>query len=180
MVITMNKIINARFLAISGLILLAALSRLFPHPPNFSPLTAIALFAGAYLADKRLAFAVPVLAMLISDLFLGFHETMLTVYFAFACIVGIGFLLRTNVGILRLLTASIGSAVIFFIITNFGVWLFSGMYELSVAGLALCFEMAVPFFRSTLESSLIYSAVMFGSFALAVKYLPKLAIAKSN
>src|SRR5688500_2634303 len=104
-----EKILNSRFIFITVAILLAALSRLLPHPPNFAPIAAIALLGCALYQDKKLAFAVPFLAMFLSDLIIGFHNTMWAVYLGFGLIVMIGFTLRNNTRISSLVIASLTS-----------------------------------------------------------------------
>src|SRR5262245_8044311 len=95
---------------------LAAAARLLPHPPNFTPLGALALFGGACLADKRLALAVPLAAMLVSDLVLGFHPVMPFVYGSFALIACLGFWFRDRWSVVPLAGATLASAVLFFIV----------------------------------------------------------------
>lgn len=166
-----------RLLVLTGFVILAVLSRFLPVPPNFSPIMAIALFSGVFFTDKRYAFLVPISAMLISDIFLGFHYDMFAVYGAFALMVLIGSQLK-KISVVSVLGSSIAGAVLFFVLTNFSVWLTSGMYSYNFAGMMLCYESAVPFFRNTLSSSVLYSAVMFGSYQLASRYVPELAVSR--
>ena len=173
----MNKeIFGPRFFVLCGMILMAALTRLIPHYPNFTAVGAIALFGGAYFNDRRLAFIVPLTAMFITDLIIGLHATMLTVYLSFVLIVLIGMTLksRKNAGTIAL--ASISASVLFFIITNFGMWLSGTMYPMNPAGLAECYTAAIPFFQYTALADLFYSAVLFGAFELARIKFPKLAV----
>lgn len=164
----------ARHLFTFSLILLAALSRLLPHPPNIAPITAIALFGGVYL-DKKHTFIVPIAAMLISDYFIGFHTEQMWVYASFIAIGFIGLWLRKHQGIASTIFAAIGGSILFFIVTNFGVWLSNYyMYPHNLAGLLQCYTAAIPFFRNTLAGDLFYVGAMFGVFELAKKYLPVL------
>lgn len=164
----------ARYLFTISLIFFAALSRLLPHPPNFAPITALALFSGVYL-DKRYAFIIPIAAMLISDYFIGFHSSMLWVYASFVAIGFIGLWLRNHRGVLTTLGATLAGSVLFFIVTNFGVWAApNGMYPHKVEGLIECYVAAIPFFRNTLMGDLVYVGVMFGAFELAKKFIPAL------
>ncbi len=140
-------------------ILLAALSRLIPHPPNFSPVIAMALFAGASLADRRLALIVPLAAMLLSDLLLGFHGTMVFVYVAMALVVLGGRWLGRRRGPWLLTSAAVGGSLLFFVVSNLGVWLGGGLYPLSGAGLLACFIAALPFLHTTLLSTLLYGGL---------------------
>ena len=160
-----------------GMILAAAAMRLLPHPSNFTPIGALALFAGAQFDDKRWAFIVPLAAMLLSDLALGFHGQMPIVYSAFAVIVALGFLLKENKTWLRVTGASLAAATFFFVVSNFSVWAFDGLYPLTMQGLVTCYIAAIPFFQNWLIATLFYSAVLFGGFALAEKKLPALTVA---
>jgi hypothetical protein len=168
----MNK---PRFTFLAGIILAAAFSRLIPHPPNFTPITALALFGGASFADKRTAFIVPLLGLFASDLVLGFYSITPVVYGSFALIVGLGLWLRRRKSFSRVAFAAVASALIFFVVTNFGVWTLGGLYPKTAAGLADCYLAAIPFFRNTLASDLIYSALLFGGLVLAEKRWPILA-----
>lgn len=165
---------KTRFLVLTGMILAAALTRLLPHPQNFAPITAIALFGGAHFANKKQAFLVPFAAMMLSDLILGFHSTMLPVYTSFALIVLIGFSLRDKTSAGRIVAASFASSVLFFVVTNFGTWAFQSLYPKTLEGLATCYAMALPFFQNTLLGDAIYVATLFGGFALLENRLPRL------
>ena len=116
------KSINSRFIVVFSIILAAALLRLMPHWPNFTPIAAMALFAGTYVDRKRFAFAIPIAAMLLSDLVIGLHSIMPAVYISFAITVLIGMHLRNKVGVGMVVFASLSSSVIFFLITNFAAW----------------------------------------------------------
>jgi len=154
---------HSRTTIVIGLILLAAAARLLPHPPNFTPILAMGLFSGAMLADRRLALALPLGAMLLSDLLLGLHQTLLFVYLGVACSVFIGFLLRGRVAALPVTLAALGASAAFFLVSNLGVWLLSGMYGHDPAGLLSCYTMAIPFFHYTLLGTLLYIAILFGA-----------------
>ncbi len=157
------------------LVFFAAFSRLIPHAPNFTPVIAIALFSGAYL-KKKYAFLVPFAALLLSDLVIGFYDlgSMAVVYGTILLIVAAGLILEKKISAGRILGLSLAGAVVFFITTNFAVWLVpSSMYPKTLAGLAECYTLAIPFFGNTLLSTLIYSASMFGIYEVAGKYLPK-------
>jgi len=155
-----------RLLIISSLVALAALARLLPHPPNFVPVAALALFAGALVPDRRLAFLVPLVAMLISDLFLGFHAGMALIYVCMAITVAIGMQLTNRIRFTTVAGAAVVSSVLFFVITNFGVWLTSGMYGHNLSGLLACYVAAIPFYHYTLLGNAFYAAILFGGFAL--------------
>jgi hypothetical protein len=160
----MNKL---RFFFLAGMILSAAASRLIPHPPNFSPIAALALFGGVQFADKRAAFFVPLVAMFLSDLVLGLHSLIPVIYGSFALIVCLGFWVRQNQSIHCIGGAALLGAILFFVTTNFGVWLFASFYPKTENGLLACYTEAIPFFWNTLSSDLIYTLVLFGGLRAA-------------
>jgi Family of unknown function (DUF6580) len=162
------------------LILAAVLTRLLPHPPNVTPITAIALFSGVYL-DRKHTFIVPLVIMLISDFFIGFHNVMFWVYASFI-LVGLGGLwLRKHQGITTTVGVTFVGSLIFFIVTNFGVWLSTQtLYAHDLAGLIQCYTAAIPFFRNSLIGDLFYVGALFGLYETAKKYLPTLFVAKSK
>ncbi len=149
-----------------AMILAASLTRLIPHPPNFSALGAVALFGGAYFKDKRAAFGVPLAAMLLSDLVIGFYSHMEWVYGSFALIVCIGLGLQSQRRAGWIAGASLVSSVSFFAITNFSVWVFSTAYPKTLTGLMACYAFAIPFFSNTVLGDAFYSLVLFGGFYL--------------
>ena len=165
---------TSRLIALLSAILAAAALRLVPHPPNFTPIGAMALFSGAYLGKRGLAFVAPLAALLLSDLVLGFYHGMATVYFSVALIVAVGWLAISKVTPLRVGAAAIVSSVLFFVITNLGMWLFSGFYPHTLGGLAACYVAAIPFFQNTLAGDLFYTALLFGGFAVAERLIPQL------
>jgi hypothetical protein len=164
----------SRLIALLCAITAAAALRLVPHPPNFSPIDAMALFSGAYLGRRWIAFVAPLAALLLSDLVLGFYHGMVTVYGTVALIVVIGWWVWARRTPLRVGVAALASSITFFGITNFGMWLFSGFYPLTSAGLAACYAAAIPFFQNTVAGDLFYSALLFGGFALAQQLAPRL------
>jgi hypothetical protein len=170
----MNGAMNARILALISAIVVAAALRLVPHPPNFSPIDAMALFGGAYLGRRGLAFVAPLGALLLSDAILGFYHGMAFVYGSVALVVVVGWWVSSRRSPLRIGAAALASSVLFFVLTNFGVWLFSGFYPLTATGLAACYVAAVPFFQNTLAGDLFYSALLFGGFALLERGVPAL------
>ena len=165
---------HARLAALFSAIVAAAALRLVPHPPNFSPIDAMALFSGAYLGRRWVAFAAPLAALFLSDLVLGFYHGMATVYATVALVVAIGWSLSSRRTPLRIAGAAVAGSVTFFLITNFGMWLFSGFYPLTSAGLAACYVAAIPFFQTTVAADLVYAGLLFGGFALAERMLPRL------
>jgi hypothetical protein len=173
----MNKI---RFTVLAGMILAVAASRLIPHPPNFTPIAALALFGGASFGSGRAAFFVPLAGLFSSDLALGFYSITPVVYGSFALITCLGFWLRRRQTVWRLAGTSVAGAVLFFAMTNFGVWVIGDLYPRTWSGLGNCFVAAIPFFRNTLLSDLFYSALLFWGLALAEKRWPVLAEAMPN
>lgn len=164
----MDKIKTVHFIPILGLIAALAASRLIPHLPNMTPIAAIALFGGAHFEKKYLAFIVSLGALFVSDLLLGFHEQMLSVYLSFAMIVGLGFLVNRQ-KIVSIAGASLASSTLFFVVTNFSVWMSGALYPKTISGLTTCYIAAIPFFGNTLLGDLFYTGVLFGTFALFEK-----------
>jgi len=143
--------------------LIALIARFLPHLPNFAPLYSVMLFAGVYSKEKKYFF-IPLVALFISDIFIGFYQwqIMLSVYLSFIAIAGLGKLLKKQKNIINTASASLASSIIFFLVTNFAVWYFGDWYSRDLAGLALCYNLAIPFFKSTLLSNLLYSGLLFG------------------
>ena len=172
----MNKVFTPRFIFVVSVIFVAAISRLLPHLPNVTPIAAIALFGGTYINRKSFAFLIPLIALFVSDLFIGFYPEMYAIYLSFAITVSFGFLLRKKTNLFTTFTASIASSVVFFILTNFAVWISPVYaYSMDLKGLTLCYEMAIPFFRNELIGSLAYNFLFFGAFYLAKQRFPVLA-----
>ena len=164
-----NRLI-ATLLGIFG----AAALRLVPHPPNFSPIDAMALFGGAYLGRRGLAFVAPLGALLLSDLFLRFDGSLPFVYMSVALVVLMGSAIASRKNVVTIGAAALASSVLFFVITNFGAWAFSGFYQHSASGLVACYVAAVPFFQNTLAGDLFYATLLFGGFRVAELLLPQL------
>lgn len=176
---------HARMAALAVLIAAAAAARLLPHPPNLTPIAAMALFGGASFSDARAAVAVPLAAMLLSDLFLGLHATIPFVYVSFLLITGIGVwlrrasdgtLLRTRRAVPAIAGAALAGSVVFFLVTNFGAWATTALYPKTSAGLWAAYVAGVPFFRNTLIGDLAYCALLFGGFALMERAIPALRL----
>ena len=140
-------------ITVSIMVAIAAATRFLPHPPNFTAIGGMALFGAATLTNKKLAFIVPIMAMLISDLFIpnGFD---LSVYTAFIAIAALGLFISNIKGPMPVIVGSISASVIFFAISNFGVWASQAMYTKNAIGLISCFEAAIPFFPNTLAGDL--------------------------
>ncbi len=154
-----------KYLPIYALIVLGIASRFLPHPANFAPIAAIALFGGLYL-PKKWAIILPLVAMLASDIFIGFYtwQIMITVYLSFALMAGIGLLVRKNKKFHTILGGTLLGSVLFFIITNGSVWAFGAMYARNLSGLFQSYYMALPFFRNSLLGDLFYTAVLVGGY----------------
>ncbi len=158
------------------LILFAAFSRLLPHPMNFAPITAIALFAGVYL-NKRYAIIVPIAALIISDAFIGFYSYIYWIYGTMIIIALVGMWLKGRVEngtagkkIAYIFGTTVAASIIFFIVTNFGVWTSGMFYQMSFKGLIDCYIAAIPFFRNSLAGDLVYVTAMFGVYELVLRF----------
>lgn len=167
-----------RTLLLIGMIALAVGVRLLIHfqpgilPYHFTPVEAMALFGGALFLDRRLAYLVPLGAMLISDLIIGLHPLLPLVYACIAATVLMGGALRGKMTPLRIGAAAIVSTTGFFVITNFAVWALGTMYPHNWAGLVACYVAAIPFYQWQLVGSLLWSVVLFGGFALVSRSFP--------
>lgn len=175
---TISESMNKKsILIVTGFIIFAALTRLLPHAYNFTPLGAIALFGAAYFTEKRWALVIPLLAFWMSDLLLNnityaayydgftwFTSGMLYTYGSIAMIVVLGYYILKKITFGRVLGGALGASVIFFIVSNFGVWVSSSMYPLTLEGLITCYTAAIPFFHYTIAGNVVYSAVLFGSY----------------
>jgi hypothetical protein len=188
----MKKTITLRFGVISAIILLAAMSRLLPHPPNFAPIGGMALFGAAYYAKRYWAFIIPIVSMWISDLvlnnvvygqyfdsFVWLYSGALFTYGAFALIALLGFWTLRKINMPVLLISAVGASVIFFVVSNFGVWWSSGMYPHTAGGLAACYVAGLPFFSNTFAGDVVYTAILFGVFEWSVRRFPKLAVSET-
>lgn len=155
-----------------AMVALAGALRVAPHPWNFTPIGAMALFSGAILKDRRLAFLFPLVALFAGDIFLGFHKLVPVVYTSFLVSVAIGFWLRARRSVARIGFATLLGALQFFVVTNFAVWASGMTYARSSSGLIACYVAGVPFFWNTLAGDALYSALFFGGFALAEHTFP--------
>jgi len=149
-----------------GLLILGALARFLPHTVNFSPVLAIALFGGVYLR-RREAIWVPLALMAVTDLVLGLHATIPFTWGSILLTSLVGFWVRQNVTAGRVLIGAVTSAVLFFVVTNFGAWL--AFYPQTREGFLSCYTLAIPFFRMTLVSTVVYATVMFGVYEFVAR-----------
>jgi len=173
----LNKSFNY-LVILAVLIALGVVGRLLPHPPNFTPMAAIALFAGFIFLKRYMAVIAVVVTMLLTDYFaFGYlaaewfaSKSMWVVYLALLFPVVFKNFLQKKLGLFRVAGAALASSTVFFIATNFAVWAFSPMYEKTLEGLVLCYTMAIPFFQNTVAGDLIWSGVIFGTYFLLRNY----------
>lgn len=168
-----------KYLFVYLLIILAVVTRFLPHPPNFTAVGAIAMFGGLYL-PRRWAIVAPLLAMFVSDIFIGFYSLpiMLAVYVGFAIMGTIGYYARQNKKFATVLGGTILGSALFYIITNWAVWAFGTMYPHSLAGLFTSYYAALPFFRNSLMGDLFFVGALVTLFETATALATKFASAK--
>ena len=166
---------NIKVVLIISIIFLVSLTRIFPHPPNFTPILALAIFGGAYLPNRITAISLPIISMFISDLIIGFHSQIFTVYAAIILLSILGHLMKTKNFKNFAITGFTGS-LIFFIITNFSVWLGGSLYPLTIDGIIQCYIMAIPFFHNTLISTILFLTILFFGYTFAEKKISNLKI----
>jgi hypothetical protein len=159
-----------RVSVLAALIAFVALARLVPHPPNFTPVGAMALFGGACLADRRLALFVPLAALFLSDLFIGLHALMPVVYGSFAANVLLGRWLRSRRTVANTAAITLAGSVQFFAVTNIACWLL--YYPPTIEGLGVCYIGAIPFFQNTLLGDVVFATALFGTLAVAERGFP--------
>ena len=143
------------------LILLLIFSRLIPHPPNFTPLIAVAVLSGLLFRNFYLSIFTLLCSMFVSDLIIGFHKNMFFIYVYIIFIGSIFFKLADKINYKNLLIFSFGGAFLFYLLSNFTVWFSSDVYSKNLKGLLECYILAIPFFSNTITSTLIYSYVFF-------------------
>jgi len=171
---------SIRFVTLITIIFAAAFSRVIPHMPNFSPMDAITLFAAAHFAHRWQAFVIPFAAMWLSSLFIdnviyaSYHKSFVWMYpgfhwqylgYAFIAILGLS-IFRKGISVLKIAGAGLSAGLIFFLVSNFGVWMRDALYTKDLAGLIACYTAAIPFYRGTLFGDIFYTTVLFGGFAL--------------
>jgi hypothetical protein len=165
---------NKRSIVLMGIVLAAALARLVPHPPNFTPIAAMALFGGACFVNRRTAYLLPLAAMLLSDLVLGVTrydlKRLLGIQpIVYACIwatTQLGQLIKDRRSLWQVGAATLAGSLLFFLVTNFAVWSTMHMYPLTGSGLMRCYVEALPFFRNTLAGDAVFATILFGGLAL--------------
>lgn len=150
-----------------AIIIFAVLLRLFPHLPNVAPIAAMALFGGVYL-NKKYALLIPVIAMFISDFFLGFHPSMPMVYGSFLLTGLLGLAIKRKKNAYTILGGSLASSLIFFLLTNMNYWYATALYPKTFSGFIASYTNALPFFRNTILGDLLYNGIFFGSYELVL------------
>jgi len=155
-------------LLIASIILIGAFSRIMPHPPNFTAIGAISILGGLYFGKNYLAFLIPISAMLISDFLLG-YKIAISVYIAFLMIIPLGINIKSKISNLSILKTSIYASIMFFLITNFSVWLSSALYPDNLYGLFICYTAGIPFFFNTLLGNLFFCFSLFGLYEIVTK-----------
>jgi len=184
-----NQKIDIRFGVLFLLILVSAFSRLIPHPPNFTPIGAMALFGAAYFSKKHVALILPIVVMWVSDLvlnnvvygqyfdhFIWFYQGFYWTYGAFFIIGLMGFLLLKKIKIRSILIGSLSASLLFFILSNFGVWISGTMYPKDLSGFVSCYIAAIPFIKNTILGDLMYCSILFGVFEFAQYKIPTLQL----
>ncbi len=183
-----NKI-TLRFGVISAIILLAAMSRLVPHPANFAPIGGMALFGAAYYSKRYWIFIIPILSMWLADLvlnnvvyaryfdhFVWFYQGCYWTYGAFILIGLIGIVTLKKIRIQNLILTSLLASIVFFLLSNFGVWASTNMYPKNFSGLIACYTAGLPFFKNTIMGDLVYTGVLFGTFEFAQRKIPAIQL----
>ncbi|MFP4544967.1 MAG: DUF6580 family putative transport protein [Candidatus Kapaibacterium sp.] len=167
----MKEFRSTKFLFVLAVILLAASTRFISDIPNFNPFWAVAFFAGAMIPGRFKAIAIPLGALFISDIFLGFHADMLAVYLGFALMIFIGRVLMNKPDIYNIGGGAVLGAVLFYLITNFSSWITMGTYPMTWDGLISCYAAAIPFFRNAILSTVLFTYAFFGVNLLFEKFV---------
>ena len=183
-----SKLFTPRFFFISLMIILAAFSRIIPHPFNFTSLSAICIFGSAYFTKKWQAFVIPFAATFLSDLFINnviyhqyyptftwFYEGIFSLYASYLLIAMVSLLIfNRKVNTTRIVGASLSATVIFFLVSNFGCFVNAPEYPQNFSGLMACYAAGIPFIKNSLLGDLFYSGVLFGAYYFATRKLPSL------
>lgn len=148
------------FLIAVGFVLVGVLTRLIPHPVNFTAVGALALWATTFFQDRRAAFAIPLAILILSDLVLGFHSTMVWVYGAFFFIAALALVIQPRLSWGRAIAGSLTASLLFFVITNFGVWVSGELYPMTAEGLSQCYIMALPFLKNQVAGDLFFTVAI--------------------
>ena len=170
----MKKIFTQEATLVVLLIVAAGISRLIKIAPNVQAVGAMALFAGAYFQNKKLAYAIPLIALFVTDLIIGFHRIMIPVYVSFVLTVFIGTMIAERKNLFTVAAASLSSSILFFLITNLPFW-FGNRYTWDFAGAVESYTLSLPFLRNAVLGDLAFNAVLFGGFELARRRIPAVA-----
>ena len=163
------------------LIVVAAITRFIPHPFNFTAIGAMALFSGANFKDKRYAFLLPIITMLLTDLYFGFHFSIVPVYLCFAFTVWMGIRISRNQKPFVIASASVISSFVFFLITNLPVWYADlSLYPITIKGTLQSYNMAIPFFSNQIIGDLFYNTILFSVYHLVLKNRNNIIVNNSN
>lgn len=144
-----------------GLIGALAITRFLPHPPNFTPVLSVAIFGAAVFSQRFVGILAALAAMALSDIAFGWHSTLPYVYGAMVLGGVIAFTLRNNRSVGRLIAVTLSSSILFFIVTNFGVFVSQNLYPRTLSGLAACYTMALPFLKNSLAGDLLFTLALF-------------------
>ena len=175
-----HQALVSRAVLVAVMIFFAAIVRVAPHPRNFTPIGAMALFAGAKFRDRRAAFLIPLTALLAGDLLSGMHRLIPVVYASFLLEVLIGTWLGKRQSVPQIGLAVVFGALEFFLITNFAIWKVFDTYPHTLAGLGACYLAGLPLFVNTLAGDALYAGLLFGSFAAAERLQPTLCEPNSH
>lgn len=167
------KLVLTETAVVAALILLSVTARLVWHPAQVAPVAAAALFAGFFLRSRLVALIVPLLAMAISDAFIGTYnlKIMVAVYAGLCLPIAWAHVLRKEISVPRLVGCSLASSVAFFLISNSAEWMFGSLYAHDLAGLQRCFYNALPFFRNTVAGDLLWTSILFAAHGLILNRL---------
>jgi hypothetical protein len=165
---------NKRSIVLVVIVLAAAMTRLVPHPPNVTPIGAMALFGGACFLHRRMAYLLPLAAMLLSDLVLGYTRYGMwklmaiqpVVYLCIMATTAIGHRIADRRSVWQVGGATLAGSVLFFVVTNFAVWIGGHGYRLTASGLATCYWKGIPFFRNSLAGDIAFTTILFGGLAI--------------
>ena len=178
--VSIQDMLNKNIIYFGLIMIVVSLLRFVPHPPNMTPVIAVSILAVTWFKRPVFQFGFPLLIMLLTDMVIGFHSLMPVVYLAIMCAGLTGFILKKRSSFSTILGSGLVSSIIFFVMTNFGVWVLSSMYPKTVLGLMSCYVAAIPFFHNTVIATV---GVLFGVFGLnyAVKrwFQPKLLFTQS-
>ena len=179
------KITKSVLISLGLLVLVSALYRVFPgRPPGFAPQIAMAVFSGAlFIKNKKWAFALPLISMLASDALYqllysaglstiqGFYDGQWMNYLLFTGLTAMGFLLK-KISIWRIALVSVAAPTVYFLLSNFGVWIGGGGYgrPMTGAGLLLCFQDGLPFYTASIAATILFSGILFGGYFLIRNY----------